>query len=170
MPIGHGVAVTPLQLATAYGVIANDGTWVRPSLVQAVIGPDGTEHASPEPETRQVISPDNAAYLREIMEAVVTVPGATGTAGAVDGYRVAGKTGTGKLVVDGEYADGEVASFIGMAPAEAPRYVVAVAAHTPQGGGGEVAAPAFQEMMSFALKHYRVPPATTGAPEFELYG
>jgi cell division protein FtsI (penicillin-binding protein 3) len=170
VPIGHSVDTTTLQLATAYAVIANDGTWVRPSLVQAVIAPDGTETPYAEPETRQVISPDTAAQVREIMEAVVSVPNATGTSAAIEGYRVAGKTGTGKLVVDGQYADGEVASFIGMAPAEAPRYVVAVVAHTPGGGGGDVAGPAFQEMMSFALTHYRIPPSDSGPPQFELYG
>jgi cell division protein FtsI (penicillin-binding protein 3) len=170
VPIGHSVDTTVLQLATAYGVIANDGTWVRPSLVQAVINPDGTERPYAPPERRQVISAENAGHLREILEAVVTVPGATGTAAAVDGYRVAGKTGTGKLVVDGAYAQGDVASFVGMAPAEAPRYVVAVVAHTPRGGGGEVASPVFQEMMSVALRHYRVPPSTTRVPDFALYG
>jgi cell division protein FtsI (penicillin-binding protein 3) len=117
-----------------------------------------------------VLSPQTAADLRHILEAVVAVPGATGTAAAVDGYRVAGKSGTGKLVVDGRYAEGDVATFVGMAPAEDPRFVVAVVAHTPAGGGGEVAAPAFQEMMSFALTHYRVPPSATGAPTFNLYG
>jgi cell division protein FtsI (penicillin-binding protein 3) len=170
VPIGHSVDITALQLAAAYGVIANDGTWVRPSLVQAVIEPDGSETPVAQPETRQVLSRQTAADLREILEAVVAVPGATGTAGAVDGYRVAGKTGTGRVAVDGDYAEGEVASFVGMAPAEAPRYVVAVVAHTPQGGGGTVAGPAFQEMMGFTLTHYRVPPSTSEPPEFLLYG
>jgi cell division protein FtsI (penicillin-binding protein 3) len=168
VPIGHSVDATVLQMAAAYGVIANDGTWVRPSLVQAVVRPDGTEETTGAPETRRVLDPEVAADLRQIMEAVVMVPGATGQAAAVDGYRVAGKTGTGKLVVDGEYAPGHVASFIGMAPAEAPRFVVAVVAHLPE-GGGEVASPAFREIMGFALKHYRVPPSTTRPPEFELY-
>lgn len=168
VPIGHSVDVTTLQLAAAYGVIANDGIWMRPSLVKSVIEADGTEAPAAARETRRVLSPEIAAELREIMEAVVTVPGATGTAAAVEGYRVAGKTGTGKLVVDGEYAPGNVASFIGMAPAEAPRFVVAVVAHLPE-GGGEVAGPAFREMMSFALKHHRVPPSSTAPPDFELY-
>ncbi len=69
---------------------------------------------------------------------------------------MAGKTGTGKRVVDGKYAPGDVASFIGMAPADAPRYVVAVFAYTPGGGGGDVAGPAFREMMQYTLQHYRV--------------
>jgi cell division protein FtsI (penicillin-binding protein 3) len=169
VPIGHSVDVTTLQMAAAYGAVANDGVWVQPWLVQAVVAPDGTERPAPEPVTRRVLSPDNAGYLRELLEAVVTAPGATGLAAALDDYRVAGKTGTGLLVVDGEYAPGEVASFIGMAPAQRPRYVIAVAAHTPHGGGGQVTAPAFREMMEFTLNHYRVPPATTQPPVFTLY-
>jgi cell division protein FtsI (penicillin-binding protein 3) len=169
VPIGHSVDVTTLQLAAAYGAIANDGVWVQPQLVEAVVAPDGTERATGEAATRRVLSPDTAAQLRELMEAVVTIPGGTGLAAALPDYRVAGKTGTGKLVVDGEYAPGEVASFIGMAPAEQPRYVIAVAAHTPHGGGGQVTAPAFQEMMSYTLNQYRVPPSGSAPPRFELY-
>ena len=169
VPIGHSVDVTTLQMAAAYGTIANDGVWVQPRLVQAVVGPDGTETTPAGPVTRRVLSPANAAYLRELLEAVVSVPGATGTAAALADYRVAGKTGTGKLVVDGAYAPGEVASFVGMAPAEQPRYVIAVAAHTPHGGGGTVTAPAFREMMGYTLNHYRVPPADSGPPQVLLY-
>jgi cell division protein FtsI (penicillin-binding protein 3) len=169
VPIGHSVDVTTLQMAAAYGAIANDGVYIQPTLLQAVVEPDGTEAAAGDPVSRRVLSPQNAAYLRELMEAVITAPGATGLNGAVDGYRVAGKTGTGRLVVDGEYADGEVASFVGMAPADAPRYVVAVVAHTPGGGGGQIAGPAFREMLGFTLDHYRVPPASTEPPEFTLY-
>lgn len=169
VPIGHSVDVTTLQLAAAYGAIANDGLWVQPRLVDAVVAPDGSEQPAADPATRRVLSPENAGYLRELMEAVVTAPGATGRAAALPDYRVAGKTGTGKLVVDGEYAPGEVASFVGMAPAAQPRYVIAVAAHTPGGGGGQVTAPAFQEMMGFTLNHYRVPPDATEPPTFTLY-
>jgi cell division protein FtsI (penicillin-binding protein 3) len=169
VPIGHSVDVTTLQMAAAYGAIANDGVWVQPQLVQAVAGPDGDEEVAGDPATRRVLSPETAAYLREIMEAVVTVPGATGLNAAVEGYRVAGKTGTGELVVDGQYAAGDVASFVGMAPADQPRYVIAVVAHTPSGGGGQVAGPAFREMMAFTLNHYRVPPATTEPPAYDLY-
>lgn len=169
VPIGHSVDVTALQLAAVYGAIANDGVWVRPRLVQAVIRPDGTEEVTGPPDSRRVLSESNAAYLRELLEAVVTAPGATGRAAAVPDYRVAGKTGTGQLVVDGQYAPGEVASFVGMAPADHPRYVLAVVAHTPSGGGGAVAAPAFSDMMAFALTHYRVPPSPHEPPPVELY-
>ncbi|HLU33805.1 MAG TPA: penicillin-binding protein 2 [Natronosporangium sp.] len=166
VPIGHSVDVTVLQLAAAYGAIANDGVWVQPRLVQAVIAPDGEEQPLAEPATRRVLSPDTAAYLRQLLEAVVTVPNATGRGAAVENYRVAGKTGTGALVVDGEYADGAVSSFIGMAPADQPRYVLAVSAYQAD---TDTVTGAFRDMMSFALQHYRVPPAETGPPVFELY-
>lgn len=169
VPIGHSMDATTLQLAAAYGAIANGGVWQRPSLVQTIEAADGTQRPATEQDRRRVMDPEVAAQLREILEAVVTVPGATGTDAAVEGYRVAGKTGTGKVVVDGEYADGEVASFVGMAPAQDPELVVAVVAHTPQGGGSEVAVPAFQELMSVALAQSRVPPQGGEAPEFGLY-
>ena len=82
---------------------------------------------------------------------------------------MAGKTGTGELVQDGQYVAGEVASFIGMAPADAPRYVIAVFAHTPGGNGGAVAGPAFAEMMEYTLRHYRVAPTGTEPPTFTSY-
>jgi cell division protein FtsI (penicillin-binding protein 3) len=105
-----------------------------------------------------------------MLEAVVTVPGATGLKAAIPGYRIAGKTGTGLRVVNGHYAPGEVASFIGMAPADSPRYVIAVFSYNPKGGnGGDITAPAFQEMMAFTLRHYRVPPTGTKPPSFVVY-
>ena len=81
---------------------------------------------------------------------------------------MAGKTGTGLQVKDGRYAPGEVASFIGMAPADAPRYVIAVFAHSPGGEGGSVAAPAFRDMMAFTLRYFQVPPTGTSPPKFAL--
>jgi cell division protein FtsI (penicillin-binding protein 3) len=169
IPIGHGVAVTPLQMAAAYGAIANDGTWVQPHLVKAVMEPDGQERPTAPPQTRRVLAPANAAALRQMMEAVVAVPDATGTTARIAGYRVAGKTGTGAQVVAGRYVKGEVASFVGMAPADNPRFVVAVFAHTPGGGGGVIAGPAFAEIMSYTLGRFKVPPTGTRPPKFVLY-
>lgn len=169
VPIGHSVDATPLQMAAAYAAIANDGTWIQPHLIKETIAPNGTRTPAAAPQSRQVISPENAATLRQMLEAVVTVPGATGTKAAIPGYRVAGKTGTGSRVLNGRYAPGEVASFIGMAPAEQPRYVVAVFAYTPGGGGGDIAAPAFKKMMNFTLTHYRVPQTGTKPPKFVVY-
>ncbi|SCL37482.1 peptidoglycan synthetase FtsI [Micromonospora rhizosphaerae] len=170
VPIGHSVDATPLQMAAAYAAIANDGRYVQPHLIKDVIGPDGKRTPGPNPVTRSVLSPANAAALRTMLEAVTTVEGATGRAAAVSGYRVAGKTGTGLRYVDGRQQPGEVGSFIGMAPAEKPRYVVAVFVWSPGGEGGAVAAPAFREMMGFTLRHYRVPPsATSRSPKFEVF-
>jgi cell division protein FtsI (penicillin-binding protein 3) len=89
----------------------------------------------------------------------------------VPGYRVAGKTGTGKFVgPDGKYVAGDVGSFIGMAPVDAPRYVIGVFAHTPKGEGGDVSAPAFSDMMAFALGQNHVPPTGTVPPTFQITG
>ncbi len=168
VPIGHSVDATLIQMAATYATIANDGTYVQPHLIKETIAGDGTRQAAPAPETRQVLSPANAAALRTMMEAVVTVKDGTGKLAAIDGYRVAGKTGTGSRLVDGRYTKSETGSFIGMAPAEDPRYVVAVLADTPNGTGGVVAGPAFKEMMEFTLAHYRVPPSGTKPPKFTI--
>jgi cell division protein FtsI (penicillin-binding protein 3) len=168
IPIGMGVSATPLQMAAVYATLANNGVYVQPRLIKATIGPDGTVHPAPAGGTRQVVSAATAATLRQALEAVVTAPGATGHAAAVSGYRVAGKTGTGKKVENGKYVDGDVASFIGMAPVEAPQYVIAVFAHSPSGEGGAVAAPAFREMMGFTLRYFQVPPTGAKPPIFVL--
>ncbi|MFF3868399.1 peptidoglycan D,D-transpeptidase FtsI family protein [Micromonospora sp. NPDC001898] len=170
VPIGHSVDATPLQMAAAYGAIANNGTYVQPHLIKAVInGKDGSRTPGKAPVTRSVLSPQNAAALRTMLQAVTTVDGATGLAAAVPGYQVAGKTGTGLRYVDGKQQPGEVGSFIGMAPADNPRFVVAVFVWSPEGGGGAVAAPAFREIMGFTLSRYRVPPSAAKPPKFEVF-
>jgi cell division protein FtsI (penicillin-binding protein 3) len=171
IPIGNGMSVTPLQMTEIYATIANHGVWVRPHLVKNVIRPDGTTVAPPAAKTRRVLSPAVADQLRQMLEAVVTVDGATGHRAAVPGYRVAGKTGTGKFVgPNGKYVTGDVGSFIGMAPADAPRYVIGVFAHSPGGEGGDVSAPAFSQMMAFALGQNQVPPTGTTVPPFRTTG
>ncbi|MFC0504500.1 peptidoglycan D,D-transpeptidase FtsI family protein [Micromonospora costi] len=169
VPIGHSVDATPLQMAAAYAAIANDGTYVQPHLIKEVIGPDGKRTLAPAPVTRSVLSPQNAAALRTLLEAVTTVDGATGVTAAVPGFRVAGKTGTGWRLEDGRKQPGEVNSFIGMAPAEKPRYVVAVFAYAPDGGGAAIANTAFKEIMQFTLRHYKVPPSAGKPPKFVVY-
>ncbi len=168
IPIGHSVAVTPLQMATAYAAIANDGVWVQPHLIKEICEPDGKVTPAETPKSHRVISAENAAALRQIMEAVTVVDDATGVNARLAGYRISGKTGTGTQVKDGKYIPGEVASFIGMAPADQPRYVIAVFAHTPGGGGGAVAGPAFRDMMGYTLRHFKVPPTGTKPPEFVI--
>ena len=134
-----------------------------------ISGKGGKVTKPPAPERHEVLSPEVAAQLRTMMEAVVDNDGGTGTQAAITGYRVAGKTGTGKRLIDGQYTSANYGSFIGTAPAENPRYVIAVSADVPKGTGGDVAAPAFAKMMSFTLLHYRVPPSTSKAPTFKIH-
>jgi cell division protein FtsI (penicillin-binding protein 3) len=164
------VDATLIQMAAGYATIANDGTYVQPHLIKSTIDAKGNVTAAPAPETHPVLSPAVAQELRTMMEAVVDVKGATGTQAAIDGYRVAGKTGTGKMLTDGKYTSYNAGSFIGMAPAENPRFVIGVFADVPNGTGGLVAAPAFSKMMSFALQEYKVPPSSTPAPKYKLFG
>jgi cell division protein FtsI (penicillin-binding protein 3) len=171
IPIGMGISATALQMTAVYAAIANGGEWVQPHLVKAEIGPDGKVTPAPAARTHRVLSTPVADSLRQMLEAVVTADGATGHRAAVPGYRVAGKTGTGKFVgPDGKYVAGDVGSFIGMAPADAPRYVIGVFAHTPKGEGGDVSAPAFSDMMAFALGQNHVPPTGTTPPSFQIIG
>ena len=116
-----------------------------------------------------MLTPGIAQQLRTMMEAVVDEQDATGTQARVTGYRVAGKTGTGKRLIDGQYTRYNAGSFIGMAPADNPRFVIGVFADVPNGSGGDVAAPAFSKMMSFALAHYRVPPTGAKEPTFKMH-
>jgi cell division protein FtsI (penicillin-binding protein 3) len=168
IPIGNGVSTTPLQMAAVYAAIANDGIWIQPHLVKGTIGPTGTTTPAPPPQTHKVLDPQHARELRELLEAPVVVPGGTGNQAAIPGYRVAGKTGTGGRVVNGEYTAGYVASFIGMAPADAPRFVVAVYAYGLDITGASMA-PAFREMMSFTLSRFQVPPTGAPAPAIKVF-
>ncbi|GAA0567047.1 cell division protein FtsI [Paractinoplanes ferrugineus] len=170
VPIGMSVDATLIQMAAGYSAIANDGVYVQPHLVEAMIsGKGGKVTPAAAPATHKVLDPNVAAELRTMMEAVVDTKDATGTQAAVAGYRVAGKTGTGKRLIDGQYTSSNYGSFIGMAPAENPRFVIAVSAEVQHGTGGDVAAPAFSKMMSFALLHYQVPPSVTKPPKFRIH-
>jgi cell division protein FtsI (penicillin-binding protein 3) len=169
VPIGMSVDATLMQMVAGYGAIANNGTYIQPHLIKSTIDPKGNVTPAAAPETHQVLSPTVAQELRSMMESVVDVKGATGTQAAVQGFRVAGKTGTGKMLTDGQYTKHNAGSFIGMAPADNPRYVIGVFADVPDGTGGDVAAPAFSKMMSFALLHYKVPPSGTKPPKFKIY-
>jgi cell division protein FtsI (penicillin-binding protein 3) len=170
VPIGNGVATTGIQMAAAYAAIANNGVWVQPHLVKATIAPNGKVTAAPAPKTHRVIDANVASELRTMLEGVTTLDEATGKQAAVQGYRIAGKTGTSELVEDGKYTSGTVTSFIGMAPADAPRFVVAVNAHVPaDSSGGAVAAPAFHDMMTYTLVRYGVLPTGTPPPKLTIY-
>ena len=170
IPIGMGISVTPLQMTAAYAAIANNGTWVQPHLVKAIVAADGKVTPSAAPVTREVVTPQTAATMRTLLQAVTTVNGATGTTAAITGYQVAGKTGTGLQVSNGKYEPGNVVSFVGMAPANNPRYVIGVFAHVHSGSSTTVPAPTFHDMMTFTLQHFGVPPDGAKAPTFEITG
>lgn len=155
LPLGQGLAVTPMQMVAGYAAIANGGTLRRPRLVRRI----GEERVR-EPRGRRVIAPAVAAQVRTMLEGVLG-PGGTASEVSVPGYTLAGKTGTAEVAEDGGYSETKyVASFIGFAPAQDPRLLVAVIVDQPLGDyyGGSVAAPAFGKIAGFALPYLGVPP------------
>jgi cell division protein FtsI (penicillin-binding protein 3) len=165
--IGQGVAVSLLQLANSYATLANDGVAVAPRIVRGTVGEDGRLTPSAEPVERRVVSEDTATQVQRMLERVVSGDHGTGHRAAVDGYRVAGKTGTArKPNVDSRGYSGEyIATFVGFAPADDPQLVVAVMVDEPRPVfyGGLVAAPVFSEVMSSALATRRVLPDDAGS-------
>jgi len=160
IPIGQGIAVTPLQMADVYATIANGGVWVEPRLVRATISPDGRRVPTPAGRTRRVVSAGTAGEVAQMLGYAVDV--GTGQEAQIPGYWVAGKTGTArKVLADGTgYSDKYIASFIGFAPASRPALVIAAVLDEPSTVyGGVAAAPLFQEVARFALARLRVPPA-----------
>jgi cell division protein FtsI (penicillin-binding protein 3) len=158
--IGYHVAVTPLQMAVVYATIANDGVWVQPHLVREVVDGTGTRSPAAVGE-RSVVSGVTARQMRDMLARVVEQ--GTGSLAAVPGYRVGGKTGTTEkyLAQTQEYSEDQViASFIGMAPIDDPKVVVAVVLDSPVSfaSGGSGAAPVFAEVMLAALNQLGVPP------------
>ena len=165
---GQGVAVTPLQLASAYAALANDGMLMRPYVVSEVVNSRGEVVRANRPTPlRQVVQPETARRVRAVLERVVQ-PDATGWRAQVPGFRVAGKTGTSqKIDPRGGYSEtGRIASFVGMVPAERPRLVILVVVDEPQGvtGGGAIAAPVFREIARRSLATLGIRPGPRTAP------
>lgn len=156
---GQGVSVTPLQMVGAYGAIANDGVLVRPRIVYGERGADGNVVSDKADEGRRVLSVRTARELRRMLATVMEEKGGTGNAARLNGWTAGGKTGTAQIAEHGHYGNKYVASFIGMAPLSAPRFVVLVAITAPQGDyyGGTVAGPVFKEIAEAALMSRRVP-------------
>jgi cell division protein FtsI (penicillin-binding protein 3) len=174
VPIGQGVSVTTLQMASIYQAIANDGVRIAPRVVESVVGPDGRVTPAPEPPSTRVVSEATAEQMAAMLEAVVG-PGGTAPLGQIDGFRVAGKTGTAQRAnpACGCYeGGGYVTTFVGFAPADDPQYVVAVDLERPTSAaeGGQVAAPVFADIMRYALTAEGVVPSGTPRPEFVLTG
>jgi cell division protein FtsI (penicillin-binding protein 3) len=149
MPIGQGLSVTPIQMASAYTAIANGGIKHQPYIVQGDRKPG-----------KRVLRRRTANEVSQMLEGVLAA-GGTAPEAAVPGYTLAGKTGTAEKPENGTYSKTDfVASFIGYAPAKHPRLLVSVMVDEPRGDiyGGTVAAPAFERIMEFALPYLKIPP------------
>jgi cell division protein FtsI (penicillin-binding protein 3) len=166
---GQGVAVTPIQLATAYAAIANGGVVMRPYVVKAAYDPDGNEILRHPPQAmRRAVAPEVAHQMNLLLRNVVNGPDGTGHLAQVADFTVAGKTGTAQMVnpaTGGYYQTRLVASFVGFLPADDPRLVILVVLYDVSHGhfGGLYAAPVFSEIASSALQRLEVAPAKTSS-------
>jgi cell division protein FtsI (penicillin-binding protein 3) len=160
IPIGQGIAVTPLQMVSVYATVANGGVRVQPTLVRGTIDPQGTFHRAPPPDRRWVVSPETAEQVTGMLAQAVRT--GTGMEARIPRYWVAGKTGTARKPLEGMlgYSDKYVASFLGFLPAGDPELVVAAILDEPTTVyGGVASAPLFREVARFAVAHYNIPPA-----------
>lgn len=168
MSIGQANAVTPIQLTRAVAAIANDGWLMKPQLVKEIRDYEGklVRKNDPEPQ-RQVISKTTSEELRAILETVVS--DGTGSKAYIEGYKVAGKTGTAqKILPGGGYSTSEyIASFAGFAPADNPRIAALVIVDSPQGiyYGGQVAGPVFRNIILDTLRYLQIPPELEQKPQ-----
>lgn len=157
VPIGQGIAVTPMQMVSAYAAIGNEGVMEKPHILAKVGG-----KKVGQPAGRRVVSKGTANRMMSMFRDVV-VEG-TGAEAAIPGYTVAGKTGTAQKPENGRYVAKYVASFVGLVPARKPRLAILVMVDEPHGAiwGGVVAAPVFRDLARFSLQYLEVPP---DAPE-----
>jgi len=165
-PIGQDAAVSAVQIADAYNVIANDGVFVPPRFLEATVSADGRHHPVPPAPPHRVIPQTVAAELRSMLEQVV-IDG-TGTEAVVPGYPVAGKTGTAQIpnpngpgYLPGDY----MATFVGFVPAQNPALTIEVSLESPRTSiyGGSVAAPVFAQIARYSLQLLGIPPPA-GSP------
>jgi cell division protein FtsI (penicillin-binding protein 3) len=154
---GHGIAVTPLQMANAYAAVANGGVLNTPYIVQSMRDSEtGQVKETPQKPIRRVLTPEQASQMK-IMLSGVTAPGGTGKNARVNGFIVAGKTGTAQKVNPdgrGYIKGGYISSFAGFIPANDPKFVIYVALDSPRKGfyGAQVAAPIFSRVASYAVR------------------
>jgi cell division protein FtsI/penicillin-binding protein 2 len=168
--IGYGAAVTGMQMLGAFTTIANGGVSQPPHLLDATIDANGVRHPAEVPRGMRVVSTNTARIMSDMMQGVVA--NGTGVCAAIPGYPVAGKTGTSKKLLDnGQYSDtATMASFIGFAPADHPRFAALVVLDEPAHDfqfGGEAAAPVWSEIMQFALTQYQVPPTDLSDAQYD---
>lgn len=168
---GQGVAVTALQMAAVYQTIANGGVRVTPQIVAGVADERGVIVPSPPGKRTRVVSERTAKEITLMLEAAVSEDG-TGSQAAIPGYRVAGKTGTAMRYDQScQGYCGYTATFVGFTPADAPRLVALAVLQDPRKGrhyGGQIAAPVFKDVMTFALKSRKIPPTGISAPPVRI--
>ncbi len=180
LPIGQGLSMTLLQLTGMYQTIANDGVRMPPRIIKTTIAPDGTRSDEPRPQGVRVVSPDTAKTVRQMLRATVQRDPAgqqqgTGSQAAVEGYQIAGKTGTAQQINPGcgcYYDDVYWISFAGILPADNPRYVIGVMMDNPQrtadGQRGTTVAPLFHNIASWLLQRENVPLSPDPGPLMTL--
>ncbi len=181
LPIGQGLSMTLLQMAGMYQAIANDGVRIPPRIVKATIAPDGTRTEEAQPDGITVVSPETARTVRNMLRAVVQqdptgIQQGTGPAAAVEGYQMAGKTGTAQQInpACGCYYDDGVywITFAGMAPADNPRYVIGIMLDAParnaDGTPGRSAAPLFHNIAGWLMQRENVPLSPDPGPPLTL--
>ncbi|WP_371371345.1 stage V sporulation protein D [Sporomusa aerivorans] len=165
MSIGQSIAVTPIQLVTAAAAVANDGRLLRPQIVREVKDKSGQVIRGFQPDVvRQVLDTSITKQVKEILESVVSE--GTGKNAYIEGFKIAGKTGTAQKVGGGGYLpDKYVASFVGFAPADNPQVALLVIIDEPVGlyYGGQIAAPVFGAVMKDVLQYLKVNPQPAGA-------
>lgn len=166
MSYGHGIAVTPIQLITAFTSIGNDGKMMKPRMVDRLVNDNGKTVVKYSPEViRQVVSKSTADDVCRMMEGVVRT--GTGKTAYIPGYRIGGKTGTAQKVVNGRYTDFTYSSFFAMAPMDDPQFAVLFIVDSPKGvhGGGATAGPGVHQIMSDCLKYLNITPVYTNGEE-----
>lgn len=170
MPIGQGISATPWQILQAWSCLANGGVMMQPYIVDRVVYPDGKVVRSVPRVKTTPLSRETATLITEALQ-LVTQPGGTGTRAAVEGYAVAGKTGTAQIWINGDpekkikghYSNSRhFASFVGFAPAENPAFILLISAEYPKGPlrtGGVVCGPTFKRIARRTLEYLQIPPS-----------
>jgi cell division protein FtsI (penicillin-binding protein 3) len=167
---GQGYSLTAMQATSVFATIANDGVRVSPSILAGVVDESGKYTPAKPNDSTRVLSSQTATDMRAMMESVVSSNG-TAPSAAISGYRIAGKTGTANRFNSAcKCYSGYTASFIGFAPADAPKYVISVTIQDPKGmhWGGVLAGPVFKKVMSFVLQSERVQPTIAPKTTFTL--
>lgn len=166
---GAGIATTILQVADAYTAIGNGGLRIPLKLIEHCTMPDGTVIEPERAEPVQVVDGYAAWTTLDLMEGVQDYYAGMGTDVTIPGYRLAVKSGTATVAEDGVYGEKSTVSFVGVAPADDPKYVVMASIGLPYGGTSDLAAPVMRDIMSTTLTRYRVPPSSGGRTDHPLY-